>query len=126
MGSRDKSSTRGVPMKKIVLALLLCVSSTGTAAEQPVDAFLRMYNSLFKGLSTVANEAAWLASTDVSDAHEAGRTAANTALAVFSGDRGISESARGFLSDRRNPPPIVARELDKILRAAAEGPGTIP
>ena len=113
-------------MKKIVLALLLCVSSTGTAAEQPVDAFLRMYNSLFKGLSTVANEAAWLASTDVSDAHEAGRTAANTALAVFSGDRGIIESARGFLSDRRNLPPIVARELDKILLAAAEGPGTIP
>ena len=104
-------------MKKILFALLLIVSSTGSAAEQPVDAFLRMYNSLFKGLTTVANEAAWLASTDVSDAHEAGRTAANTALAVFSGDRGIIESARGFLSDRRNLPPVIARELDKILLA---------
>ena len=113
-------------MKKIALPLVLLVCSTVSAAEPPVDAFLRMYNSIYKGLCTVANEAAWLASTDVSEAHEAGRTVANTALAVFQGDRGIIEAARSFLSDRRNLPPIVARELDKILLAAAEGPGTIP
>ncbi|MCU1282911.1 MAG: Angiotensin-converting enzyme, partial [bacterium] len=107
-----------------LLAFCLC-SSPALAAETPVDSFLRMYNSLYKGLTTVANEAAWLASTDVSDAHEAGRTAANTALAVFSGDRGIIEAARSFLSDRRNLPPMVSRQLDKILLAAAEGPGTI-
>ncbi|MGZ3429445.1 MAG: hypothetical protein ACXVCV_22495, partial [Polyangia bacterium] len=113
-------------MKKIALFVITLLSSTAMAAEAPVDSFLRMYNSLFKGLTTVANEAAWLASTDVSDAHEAGRTAANTALAVFSGDRGIIEAARSFLSDRRNLPPVVSRQLDKILLAAAEGPGTIP
>ncbi|HEY1585533.1 MAG TPA: hypothetical protein VGH63_07580, partial [Polyangia bacterium] len=93
-------------MKKIALAVVAVVSmlaaSAAPAAEQPVDAFLRMYNSLFKGITTVANEAAWLASTDVSDAHEAGRTVGNTALAVFEGDRGVIEAARTFLSDRRN------------------------
>ena len=30
------------------------------------------------------------------------------------------------MSNRRNLPPIVSRQLDKILLAAAEGPGTIP
>ena len=117
-------------MKKIALVTILsCCSVAATparAAEAPVDAFLRMYNSLYKGLTTVANEASGLASTDVSDAHEAGRTVANTALAVFQGDRGIIEAAQSFLSNRRKLPPMVARELDKILLAAAEGPGTIP
>ena len=113
-------------MKKIALAIVLCVSTTGSAAETPVDAFLRMYNSLYQGLSNVAQGSAWVASTDVSDAHEAARTTGNEALAVFAGDRGIIEAARGFLSDRRNLPPMVARQLDKILLAAAEGPGTIP
>jgi peptidyl-dipeptidase A len=110
----------------ILLAVVVAAPARAATAEAPVDAFLRMYNSLLKGLTTVANEAAWLASTDAGEAHEAGRTAANTALATFAGDRGIIESARSFLSDRRNLPPIVARELDKILLAAAEGPGTIP
>jgi hypothetical protein len=74
-------------MKKIALAVVavatMLAPSPVRAAEQPVDAFLRMYNSLFKGITTVANEAAWLASTDVSDAHEAGRTVGNTALAAI-------------------------------------------
>jgi peptidyl-dipeptidase A len=114
-------------MKKLALvALCLFFSSVAQAAETPAEAFLRLYNSLFKGLWTVANEAAWTASTDVSEAHEAGRTAANTALAAFLGDRTVIEAARGFLSDRRNLPPVVAREFDKILLFAAEGPGTIP
>jgi peptidyl-dipeptidase A len=113
-------------MKKTALVLVCLASSPALAAETPVDAFLRMYNSVFSGLTRVANEAAWAASTDATEAHEAGRTAANTALAVFSGDRGIIETARSFLSDRRNLAPVVARQLDKILLAAAEGPGTIP
>src|SRR3954463_2292873 len=106
-------------MKKLLL-LAFCLSSSSPvlAAETPVDSFLRMYNSLYKGISTVAQEAAWLASTDVSGGHEAGRPAANTALAVFQGDRGVIEAARSFLSDRRNLPPVVSRQLDKILLAA--------
>ena len=108
-----------------VLGLLL-VSSPALAAQTPVDLFLRMYNSVYTGLQRVANEAAWAASTDVSDAHEAGRTAANTAQAAFQGDRAIIETARAFLANKRHLLPLQARELGKILLAAAEGPGTIP
>ena len=97
------------------------------AAEQPVDAFSAMYNSLFKGLTTVANEAAWLASTDVSDAHEAGRTGGEYgAGGVRRRSRDHRSGARASCRIDGNLPPVVARQLDKILLAAAEGPGTIP
>ena len=113
-------------MKRFMLVALCLASVPAQAAEAPVDAFLRLYNTLYTGLVTVANQQAWLASTDAGEAHEAGRTAANTALAVFQGDRSIIEAARGFLADRDRLTPLLARELDKILLAAAEGPGTMP
>lgn len=117
-------------MKRALLSLvaapLLLLPASARAAETPIEEFLRLYNSVYVGLYTVANEASWAASTDVSDAHEAGRTVANTALAAFQGDRAIIESARAFLADKAHLVPIQARELGKILLAAAEGPGTIP
>lgn len=113
-------------MKWMILVATLLVASPAPAAETPVDLFLRMYNSVYAGLTRVASEAAWLASTDVSDAHEAGRTAANTAQAAFQGDRAIIETARALLAGKRRLKPLQARELGKILLAAAEGPGTIP
>lgn len=119
-----------VPRMKITLALLL-LSTTAIAAPknptaQSADRFLQFFDSLYLGLTRVAQEAAWVASTDVGDAHEGERTGANTAFAVFSGDRGIIETCRALLAKRAQLSPLVARELDKILLAAAEGPGTIP
>ncbi|MDB4965949.1 MAG: Angiotensin-converting enzyme [Myxococcales bacterium] len=113
-------------MKKSALVLACLLPSLAGAAELPVDAFLKTYNSLYMNLQRVANEAAWAASTDASEPHEAGRTAANTALFAFLGDRTIIEQARVFLADKASLHPVVARELGKILLQAAEGPGTIP
>ena len=94
-------------------------------APSPAD-FLRFYDSIYLGLSRTANESEWVASIDVSDAHDGARTAADTALAVFQGDKNIIETARALLAKRKSLPQLVARQLDKILLAAAEGPGTIP
>ncbi|HZS40441.1 MAG TPA: M2 family metallopeptidase [Polyangia bacterium] len=125
-------------MKKLIVLSTVVLSTFATAAvavtkapvgktvKSPADSFLQYYDSLFLGLTRVAQEAQWLASTDVSDAHDGERTGANTALAVFQGDRAVIESCRAFLAKRASLPPLVARELDKILLAAAEGPGTIP
>jgi peptidyl-dipeptidase A len=125
-------------MMRVAILVALCSSTVLAAAPatpapaqanagtSPVEAFLRLYNSLYVGLYRTASEAAWLASTDVSDAHEAERTATGTAQAVFAGDRVVIEMARSFLADRKKLDPIVARQLDKLLLAAAEGPGTIP
>jgi peptidyl-dipeptidase A len=102
----------------LAFALLVAVPS-------PAE-FLRFYDSIYLGLTRTANESEWVASTDVSDAHDGARTAADTALAVFQGDKNIIETARALLAKRKSLPPLVARQLDKILLAAAEGPGTIP
>src|SRR5262249_53257255 len=84
------------------------------------------YNSLYLGLTRGSQEAQWAASTDVSDAHEGARTGANTMLAIFQGDKKVIETARSLLEKRKQLPPMIARQLDKILLAAAEGPGPIP
>jgi peptidyl-dipeptidase A len=112
------------------LLMMLALSPAATAApkapKSPADQFLQWYDSIYLGLSRVAQEAAWVASTDVSEAHDGERTGANTALAVFAGDRGIIETCRALLAKRSSLPPLVARQLDKILLGAGEGPGTIP
>src|SRR5579872_3681408 len=59
--------------------------------------FLRTYDSLYLGLTRVAQEAQWVASTDVSDAHEGERTGANTAMAAFQGDKTVIEITRDLL-----------------------------
>ena len=88
--------------------------------------FSELFNSLFLGLTRGSQEAQWVASTDVSEAHEGERTGANTLLAIFQGDKKVIEGARSLLEKRKTLPPMVARQLDKLLLAAAEGPGTIP
>jgi peptidyl-dipeptidase A len=115
-------------MKTILVLAGLGLSTAALAAPKPspADSFLKWFDSIYLGLSRVSQEAAWVASTDVSDAHDGERTGANTALAVFSGDRGVIETCRALLARRSSLPPIVARQLDKILLGAAEGPGTIP
>ena len=118
-------------MKKIALAVVavasMLASPPARAAEQPVDAFLRMYNSLYQGhhhrrqRGGVAGLDRRLATRTKRDARSATRRwRCSPAIA------GSSRRRARFLSNRRNLPPIVSRQLDKILLAAAEGPGTIP
>jgi peptidyl-dipeptidase A len=101
-------------------------AKTPPKKSTPADSFLDFYNSMFLGLTRGSQEAQWVASTDVTDAHEGERTGANTMLAIFQGDKKVIETARALLDKRKLLPPMIARQLDKILLAAAEGPGTIP
>jgi len=96
------------------------------ATTRAANDFLHFFNSIYLGLTRVASEAEWVASTDVGDAHDAARTAADTALAVFQGDKNVIETTRSLLGKRKQLPPLLARQLDKVILGAAEGPGTIP
>src|SRR5262249_1116916 len=113
-------------MKITVLSLLFSTLALAQPAKapakkaSPADSFLDFYNSLFLGQTRGSQEAQWVASTDVSDAHEGERTGANTLLAIFQGDKKVIESTRALLDKRKQLPPVVARQLDKILLAAAE------
>lgn len=110
-------------MQTVLAAVLLLGTTPATKAAND---FLKFFESAYVALYTVSQEAQWKASTDVSDAHDGERTGANTMMAAFSGDKYVIETARALLQKRKELPPLVARQLDKILLGAAEGPGTIP
>lgn len=85
-----------------------------------------MYNEIDQRLGTVATEAAWLASTDVTEEHTGRRIGAERAHAAFRGSRYVIEHSRRFLQLRGTLEELEFRQLDKILLNAAESPGTIP
>ena len=116
----------------IFLFTLFLLGCSQTAPERKPEAasgaqeFLRMYNELDQRLSTVAAEANWKASTDVTAEHTGQRIGAEAALAAFRGSRYVIESSRKFLGLKQSLSDLEFRQFDKILLNAAESPGTIP
>lgn len=88
--------------------------------------FLEMYNEMERKLSTVANEAQWRAVTDVSEAHTGERIGSERAAAAFHGSRYVIQKAKTLLDSKGTLSDLEFRQLDDILLAAAESPGTIP
>ncbi len=116
-----------------ILALVLVIPLAHCApspAPRPIgeDAsrFLETYASIYRGVYTVASNAQWLASTDVTPEHDGARVAAGKALAAVQGNRAVIEAARRFLDARESLEPLVVRQLERVLLNAAESPGTIP
>lgn len=85
-----------------------------------------MYNETDQRLATVSSEANWRALTDVNDQHTGERIGADRGLAAFRGSRYVIEKSKNFLNARQSLPELDFRQLDNILLAAAESPGTIP
>jgi peptidyl-dipeptidase A len=104
--------------------LLPLLASSALASE--VDQFLASYNAGYQALVRISSEIDWLASTDVSDAHEAQRTGADQALAAFTGSPYIIEQTRAFLSEPQSLSALQLKQLKAILLIAAENPGTMP
>src|SRR6185295_8001921 len=86
--------------------------------------FLEVYESMYRGVATVANEAQWKAATDVTPEHDGARVAAGKALAAVQGDPLVIQRVRSLAAAGLDP--VLARELDRVLLNAAETPGTIP
>src|SRR6476646_2649954 len=115
-------------MKTALTAAVLgmVVSGVGLAQAAPPAAgkanpstraaldFLKFFDSAYLGIYRVAQEAQWKASTDVSEEHNGERTGANTAMAVFMGDKNVIETCKTLLQKRKELPAVVARELDTI------------
>src|SRR5215470_14040636 len=115
-------------LRLLCAALLIagCSTVTGSRTESEVTEFLTMYNLMDQRLATISNEADWKAVTDVNDQHTGERIGADRALAAFRGSRYVIDKSKTFLSSRKSLPPLLFRQLDNILLAAAESPGTIP
>ncbi len=85
-----------------------------------------MYNEVDQRLETVANEAEWKSSTDVTEEHTGERIGAERALAAFRGSRYVIDRSRRLLDLKGSLADLEFRQLDKILLSAAESPGSIP
>jgi peptidyl-dipeptidase A len=94
--------------------------------QERADQFLDLVNAAYKGLYTVQSEAQWLASTDVSPAHDAASETAGKAAAAFNGNPAIIRKAQDLLKQKSQLKEITWRELERVLLNAAEGPMTNP
>ncbi len=115
---------------RIIASILLIAASvcsqTQTTLKHDAQEFLAAYNALFRQVGTVADNADWTASTDVTPDHTGARIGADEAFAAFQGSTYVIERCKTFLSHKSALDPIMVRELTKILLNASEFPGTIP
>ncbi len=117
-------------MRRWLLGFGLVVAGAAVAAEGGVrveaQAFLDVYNSLYQRLATVDSEASWLASTDVTPAHEGGRTASGQAFSAFVGDPVVFGTASRLLGRRAELTPLQIRQLEVVVLNAGANPGGRP
>jgi len=106
------------------LALGARAEARGLAEE--AGTFLDGYVRGFLPLATAASEAAWAASTDVSEAHTAGQIARAQALNEFVGSPRVIGEVTKLLGSKQGLNDPTARQLEKVRLRAAEAPGTIP
>ena len=130
------SSNNSLPDRRDVLRLALGATAVGLVGPLPslaraaeaddAKAFLDAYDAGWLPLETAANGAAWVASTDVSEAHTADQVAKAKPLSEFVGSPKVIETVKKWLDQRDKLDEITVRRLEKIRLRAAEAPGTIP
>jgi peptidyl-dipeptidase A len=101
-------------------------SKPATSFQERADRFLNLVNAGYQALVKVSSEAQWAADTDVSPEHDAAAEAANKAYAAFNGNPALIRESRELLAHRSGLKPVTVRELEQVLRNAAEGPMTNP
>ncbi|HXJ21674.1 MAG TPA: M2 family metallopeptidase [Polyangia bacterium] len=97
-----------------------------TAGEKDAEAFLATVTSLLSPVAVRATLADWTSITDVTPEHTGQRVGADGALAALSGSPLIIQRSKALLAERKQLEPETAHQLEKLLLAAAESPGTIP
>jgi peptidyl-dipeptidase A len=97
-----------------------------TAAEKEAQAFLDAVTPLLIPAGTAAAEADWIAATDVTPEHTGQRAGADKVLAALAGSKEIIDRSKALLKKEKDLDEATARELHKLLLAAAENPATIP
>ncbi len=99
---------------------------TPQANDPEVERFLAEYAAAYQPLYTASSEAQWKAVTDVSDEHTSASIAADQKLAEFTGAAKTITTVKEFLKRKDRLPELEWRQLEAILFAAAQNPGTIP
>jgi peptidyl-dipeptidase A len=110
----------------IAVSLQARPSKKATPQEREARAFLATVSGIVQPLQAVANQAAWVASTDVTPEHTAARAAAEKAVASVSGSKLVIEKTHALLGQKSDLEPLSVRQLSKLLLAAADSPATVP
>lgn len=97
-----------------------------SATEKDARAFLDIVVPLLMPVETVTGQVDWIAATDVTPEHTGARAGAEKAMAALAGSKTIIEHGRALLAKEKELDPLTARQLHKLMLAAAEAPGTIP
>jgi len=111
------------------LASIPAVAAAGradSAVKAQADAFLADYVKAWLPLDVKAMEAAWVASTDVSDAHTQARVEANQAVDRVVGAPEVITKVTALLEKKEMLDELRLRRLEKVRLRAAEAPGTLP
>ncbi len=111
---------------RALAACFLLVSCGGPSAQQRAEEFLDIYENILAPLYAITSEAYWKSMTDVNDAHIGERIGAERSMAAFDGNVWVIETARALLAQQDRLDPVTVRQIEKILLAAAQYPGTIP
>jgi peptidyl-dipeptidase A len=97
-----------------------------SALEREARVFLETATGLIQPLNTVASQAAWTASTDVTPEHTAARASAEKTAAAAVGSKTVIDKTQAFLAKSNELSEMTQRQLRKLQLAAAENPGTVP
>ena len=103
-----------------------CQLASAKDIRAEVREFLDMYDRIGRRLYTVASDANWKASTNVTDENTGARIGAEGAFAAFSGNTYIIETAKKYLNRKAELDDLTVRQLEEILYDASSYPGTIP
>lgn len=112
-----------IPTLSLALGL---ACACGPGPQERADEFLRAYDELVLGMRPVTAEAYWNAATDVTDLHIGERIGAEKSFAAFSGNPWVIESVKDLMADGARLDDLTRRQLQGVLLAASEYPGTIP
>jgi peptidyl-dipeptidase A len=97
-----------------------------TAAEKEAGRFLEDFTALARPVDRVAAEAAWRASAEVTPENSGVRAGAARAAGALAGAPAVIEKTRALLARDKQLGPLTVRQLHRLLRLAAEQPGTLP
>jgi len=101
-------------------------SQADSVVKADADAFLANYVEAWLPLEIKATEAAWVASTDVSEAHSAARVEATQAVDRVVGSPEVIAKVTALLEKKDMLDELRLRRLEKVRLRAAEAPGTLP
>src|ERR1039457_3524124 len=94
--------------------------------EQDAKKFIYNYTKEYQPIFYKASLAQWVANTNITDENTQKEIVANKLLSEFEGRKGIIDSVKMYLKDRKKLDFETLEQLEKILYNSSHAPASIP